>query len=334
MEHPFPFVELTGTEYETGVQTGRLFRAELCKGAEKSALLLKDPEVCKDFETVKKLLEAEYADELLHVYGRADGAGADRNAYLLFLCYELGEDRGPERCSDIIVSEPGRVLMGHNEDGPYSLENSALIKCISGDGWYFDYASPDALAGGSFGFTSAGLVYTMNYMYLETLRRDRTPVWFFLRRLVACKSIEEIRKHLETIDIASGFHWNLSIGGKAYEVEAKYDHAEISEVDGIFVHTNHYLTPSMDEGYSDPESNTLFRYAKIKELIRKKGNILRSAEDVESILSYQSTTYYNSIFETPDMGKGITACTMIFDSAKGCIKYRNHMIGESYTFSL
>lgn len=334
MEHTFPFVELSGTAYETGVQTGKLFRSELCKGAKASAALLKNAEVRKDFKTVKRILETEYPDELLHAYGRADGAGADRDAYLLFLCYELAEDRGPERCSDIIVCDAGRILMGHNEDGPYTTNNSALVKYITGGGWHYDYASPDALAGGSFGFTSAGLVYTMNYMYLETLRRDRTPVWFFLRRLVACKSIEEIKGYLEKIDIASGFHWNLCIGGKAYEIEAKYDHAEITEVDGIFVHTNHYLNPSMDEGYSDPESNTLFRYAKIRELIRKKGNILRSAEDVESILSYQSTTYYNSIFETPEMGKGITACTVIFDSANHSLNYRNHMIGKCYTFSL
>lgn len=334
MEHIYPFVEFSGTEYEIGVQIGKLFRKELCKGAEASASLLQDAEIQKDFDTVKQLLATEYPDELLHAYGRADGAGADRDAYLLFLCYELGEDRGPERCSDIIVSDAGHILMGHNEDGPYSAENSALVKCISGDDWYFDYASPDALAGGSFGFTSAGLIYTMNYMYLENLRRDRTPVWFFLRRLVACKSIEEIRKALETIDIASGFHWNLYIGGSAYEIEAKYDRAEISQVDGIFVHTNHYLNPSLDEGYSDPESNTLFRYAKINELIRKKGNILRSTEDVKSILSYQSTTYYNSIFETPEMGKGITACTMLFDSATGSIRYTNHMLERAYTFSL
>lgn len=334
MKNTFPFVEVIGTEYYTGVQIGKLFRDELRKGAEKASPHLRETEIRKDFETVRHRLETEYPGYLQHAYGRADGAGVERDSYLLFLCYELWEDRNVEACSDIIVSDAGRILMGHNEDGPYSAENSALVKCISDDDWYFDYASPDALAGGSFGFTSAGLIYTMNYMYLENLRRDRTPVWFFLRRLVACKSIEEIRKALETIDIASGFHWNLYIGGSAYEIEAKYDRAEISQVDGIFVHTNHYLNPSLDEGYSDPESNTLFRYAKINELIRKKGNFLRTAEDVESILNYQSTTYYNSIFETPEMGKGITAATVLFDSAAGTLKYRNNMLGRSYTFSL
>ena len=334
MEKTFPFVEVTGTEYETGVQIGKLFHDELRKGAEEVSSHLRNEGVRKDFETVRRRLESEYPDYLQHAYGRADGAGVDRDSYLLFLCYEIWEDRGKEACSDIIVADSGRVILGHNEDGPYSPENSALVKYISGDDWYFDYASPDALAGGSFGFTSAGLIFTMNYMYLEHLKRDRIPVWFCLRSLVECKNIGEIREKLSRMDIASGFHWNLFLKGKAYEIEAKYDRAEINEVNGIFVHTNHYLNPSLEEGYSDPESNTLFRYAKINELIRKKGNILRTAEDVESILNYQSTTYYNSIFETPEMGKGITAATVLFDSAAGTLKYRNNMLGRSYTFSL
>lgn len=332
MEQNFPYIEISGTEYESGVQIGRLFGAILCEETKAAEHFLKDPAVRKDFETVRTRLESEYPEALLHAYGRADGAGADREAYLLYLCYELWEGRETERCSDIIAAQGGRVLMGHNEDGAYSVGNSALLKCASESGWYFDFATPDALAGGSFGFTSRGLLFTMNYMYVEKMRSDRIPVWFFLRSLVDCGSIEEIKDKLSRMDIASGFHWNLFIGGKAYEIEAKYDRAELSEVQGIFVHTNHYVNPSLDEGYSDPEANTLFRYAKIKELIQKKDHILRTAEDVEEVLKYRSTTYYNSIFETPEMGRGITACTLLYDSAQDCIQYTNHMLGRSHTF--
>ncbi len=334
MEHTFPFVELTGTEYETGVQIGKLFGSALCEETREAERYLKQPGTRKDFETVRRRLETDYPEYLQHAYGRADGAGAGREAYLLFLCYELWEGRDGERCSDIIVSGDGRVVMGHNEDGGYSAGNSALLKCAGPEGWHFDFATPDALAGGSFGFTSKGLIFTMNYMYLEQFRRDRTPVWFFLRSLVDCGSIGEIQDRLSRMDIASGFHWNLFIDGKAYEVEAKYDRAELREVEGIFVHTNHYLNPSMDEGYSDPESNSLFRYAKIQELIRKKDHILRTAQDVEEVLKYQSTTYYNSIFETPEMGRGITACTVLYDSAEDSLRYTNHMLGRSHTFRL
>ena len=302
MEQNFPYIEISGTEYESGVQIGRLFGSILCEETKAVEHFLKDPAVRKDLETVRTRLESEYPDALLHAYGRADGAGADREAYLLYLCYELWEGRETERCSDIIAAQGGRVLMGHNEDGGYSVGNSALLKCVTGNGWYFDFATPDALAGGSFGFTSRGLLFTMNYMYVETMRSDRIPVWFFLRSLVDCGSIEEIKDKLSRMDIASGFHWNLFIGGKAYEIEAKYDRAELSEVQGIFIHTNHYVNPSLDEGYSDPEANTLFRYAKIKELIRKD-HILRTA-DVESA-QIPEHHVYNSIFETPEMGRGI-----------------------------
>ncbi|NCB42786.1 MAG: hypothetical protein EOM59_09220 [Clostridia bacterium] len=334
MEKKFPFVEISGSDYESGLSIGTLFREALCKGAKKVEAYMVKPEVKRDFEEVKRKLQAKYPDYLAHAYGRADGAGADRDAYLLFLCYELWEGIGKDRCSDIIVANGGQVVMGHNEDGYYSLENSAMIKILTKDGWFFDFSTPDALPGCSFGFTSSGLVYSMNYMCIENLRRDKMPVWFLLRSLVECSTIQEIREKLSDIDIASGFHWNLYIGGKAYEIEAKYDHAEINEVNGIFVHTNHYINESMDEGYTDLETNSLFRYAKIKELIQKKGDTEWTTEDIEQILTYKSTTYYNSIFETPEMGKGITACTVLFDNAARTLKYTNNMLGKTHTFKL
>ena len=47
--------------------------------------------------------------------------------------------------------------MGHNEDGPYTKRNSAFIKYNLDHMYFFDYATPDALAGASFGFNSFGL---------------------------------------------------------------------------------------------------------------------------------------------------------------------------------
>lgn len=330
----FPYINIEGNEYELGAQIGKIFQEDIQENIEFVKEKMDNPYIKKDFDIVKSKIENQYPEQLQHVFGRADGAGVNRDLYLLFLCYELWEDRDPEHCSDIMIRQGDHIVMGHNEDGPYTKRNSAFIKYNIDGMYFFDYSTPDALAGASFGFNSYGLVYSMNYMYIENMRRTEIPVWFLARKIITCKSITEIKKKLERFEIASGFHFNLFIDGKAYSIEGKFNRAEIVEVDGVFVHTNHYVNASFDEGYAPPEANTLFRYAKIKALFAKKGIKKYTTDDIEEILSYRAESYYNSILSEEDMKRNITACTVLFDSAAKTIKLINRVENKQHIFSL
>lgn len=333
MNH-FPYLSIEGTEYELGVQIGKIFLEDM----KEDVLLVKekmlDSHIKSDFDIVKSNLEADFPEQLQHVFGRADGAGVDRDLYLLFLCYELWEDRASEHCSDIIIRQGNHIIMGHNEDGAYTKRNSALLKYIVKDGFFYDYASADALQGASFGWNSYGLIYSLNYMCTENMRRTKTPVWFLVRQIMACKSFEDIKEILSNFDIASGFHFNIFIDGKAYSIEGKFDKAEIIEIDGVFAHTNHYIGEAFDEGYAPAETNTLFRLAKIKSLLRSKGNREFTIDDIETVLSYRGESYYNSILSEEDMKRNITACTVLFDSNTNTIKLINRVEKQQQTFSL
>lgn len=330
----FPYLNIEGTEYELGVQIGKLFSEDIQDNVVLAKKQMLNPYIKADFDLVKLKIETEFPDQLQHVYGRADGAGVDRDTYLLFLCYELWEDRDRERCSDIIIRQGDHIVMGHNEDGPYTKRNSAFIKYNINGMYFFDYATPDALAGASFGFNNYGLVYSMNYMYIENMQRTEIPVWFLTRQIIKCKNIEEIKEKLSVFNIASGFHFNLFVGGKAYSIEGRFDHAEIVEINGVFAHTNHYVNESFDEGYAPAEANTLFRLAKIKALLKRKGNKKFTIDDIEEVLSYRAENFYNSILSEEDMKRNITACTVLFDSNTNTIKLINRLENRQHIFSL
>ena len=330
----FPYIDIQGTEYELGVQIGEIFSEDIRENIELTKQQMLDPYIESDFKSVKSKIENQFPQQLEHVYGRADGAGVNRDLYLLFLSYELWEDREKEHCSDIIIRQGDQILMGHNEDGPYTKRNSAFIKYNTGNGYFFDYATPDALAGASFGFNNHGLVYSMNYIYIENMRRAAMPVWFAIRQIVECKSIEEIREKLSTLDIASGFHLNLFIKGRAYSIEGRFDRAEITEINGIFAHTNHFLNESFDTGYAPPDSNTLFRLAKIKSLLKSKGEKHFTIDDVGEVLSYRADSYYNSILSEEDMKRNITACTVLFDSSTNKVMLNNRLEKRQHVFLL
>lgn len=115
----------------------------------------------------------------------------DRETYLLYVAYEIYEDR--DYCTDVVIKvSEEESLLGHNEDGPYTLENAGLIKYIYKEGFFYDFTSTDALAGGSYSFNQDGLIFTMNYMHMNDRDRTEVPSWFVLRELVEAKDIEDL----------------------------------------------------------------------------------------------------------------------------------------------
>ncbi len=330
----FPFIEISGNEYELGMNFGKIFKADITENVKQAEQEMQDPSIQADFKIVKKKLETDFSQQLEHIYGRADGAGVDRDLYLLFLCYELWEDRNIDRCSDIIVKQDNQIIMGHNEDGPYTQQNSAFIKYNVDNGYYFDYSTPDALPGASFGFNSHGLVYSMNYMYIENMKRTSIPVWFVMRPIVECKNFQEIKEKLSNFETASGFHLNIFSEGKAYSIEGLFDKVEIKEIEDIFIHTNHYINETFDTGYTPPDSNTLFRLTKIRELLRRKKDKKLTVSDIEEILSYRGESYYNSILSEADMERNMTACTIIFNSEDKTYNLINRLEKKQHVFHL
>src|SRR5574344_683484 len=224
-------------EKEANKKLGNIFAKSIQKEIAKIDLLP------NSFYVAKEKLLKTYPKYYQEIIDRAEGANVDADKYLFLISHELKE-KYFDRCSDIIVKKDNKhILLGHNEDGTYDINNSALVKYKTNNGWYIEYATYDALAGTTFIYNNYHLLYTVNYVYVENSKIDEISSWFLLRSIVNCKNINQILLKLSQVKCASGFNINVVDlkSGKAFSIELMYNRIFYKEIHTVFIHTNHYL---------------------------------------------------------------------------------------------
>ncbi|MCL2280521.1 C45 family peptidase [Candidatus Saccharibacteria bacterium] len=224
-------------ENEAGVNIGRIFSDAIRKRVAGSG------NFTKNFYVMKQKLINTYPKYFQEVCDRARGAGVDEDKYLLFVSYELCGINS-EKCTDVIVKNSrGEILYGHNEDGSYTLDNSAMVKHSTDKGWYIEYSCIDSLAGTTYLWNSSGIIFSGNYIYTEHKKLENISTWFILRDLVECGSINEIIDKIKSVESASGFNLNVvdTKNNRSYSIEFYLDKVSVVEITGKFEHTNHFI---------------------------------------------------------------------------------------------
>ena len=308
--------QVEGDLYSRSYKLGKIYKDTIQESCKTTNKLLEDSLTRETLDIVRRKLEKIYPQYLEEAYGKADGAEVDRNAYLLFICYEIYTER--ESCTDIIVKlDNDTIIGGHNEDGDYSLKNTGLIKYITDYGFLCEYFCTDTLPGSTFCWNSHGLIFTCNYVYVYHKNKYGIPTWFILRDLVDCKSIEEVEKHLNIDDAASGCNVNIidTNTKKAYSIEWRLNNSSIIEVTDKFAHSNHFTRKEVGFAIANSGSNSKFRLEKSNELLNNKRT--QNEYDILNILQYHTSNEALSIRDTvvEDDGR-ITSATFIYNSNK------------------
>ncbi len=321
MKERLNIMVVSGTLYERGVQMGKAFRTTIQEEMEAVKELWKDPDIQDRFLIVKQKLEDHYADILEEVYGRADGAEVKREDYLLYLCPEIYTYH--ESCTDIIVKNGKKeIIGGHNEDGDYSLGNTALVKYQTEYGYLCDFFTTKTLAGGNFCWNSHGMIFTGNSIYVKNMNHIGIPTWFILRRVVDARSIEEVLALFDHKDAASGFNLNVTDTNakRSVSIEFRLDIRSVIEINDKFAHSNHFIThvglPLAKRG-----SNSKFRLEKSLEFLNKYSLSYRRVDekDILNILQYRGKTPKTSILDTKY--PQITAATFLYNSKRQLVIY-------------
>jgi isopenicillin-N N-acyltransferase-like protein len=224
-----------------------------------------------------------YVDELR---GRAEGAGvALRDLFPLNCIEEVWSWVGPEKlheleelakgsgpgghCTTFALRRDKRVLLGHNEDwSAVDLGTTMpLHEVTAADGTRFlSLQLVGVIPWG--GLNSHGLTITANTLP-TTDARAGVPNAFVLRRLLECRSLEEVWDHVRLSERAlGGYVLAGDARGRVWAMETSARQACRREVDTWTAETNNFTEESLQELGTRPVSeDSLGRLARAKELI-------------------------------------------------------------------
>lgn len=265
---PFPFVAVSGTPYERGVQYGKAVPARVKRsielyggtleelgfeGAEKSHLI-------GEFAGHIAAFGAHYLEEMR---GIAEGAGVSLDDIVLINARtEIvsqarrlknkpeAEDDTVDGCTGAIIlperSSTGRVIHGQNWDWRAECADTAIVLRVSrNDGPDFiTFVEAGGLA--RCGMNDAGIAITANYLESERdYRQTGVPLVLIRRKVLEQRHFAmAVRAVAATPKTCSNNMMLSTAEGFAIDFECAPDEAfPIYPQDGMLVHANHWVSP-------------------------------------------------------------------------------------------
>ena len=157
------------------------------------------------------------------------------------------EDRaenGLGGCTDCLVLTAEAAVIGHNEDGPSAaLGNMVAVRAQIGSYPAFvAICYPGFLPGNAFGFNASGVLHTADAVSPREVRVGLGR-HFLARSLLDAQSLSDAIKRVTIPGRGAGFVYNVGWlpERRLVNVEVSPDRHYALEVQGYYVHTNHYL---------------------------------------------------------------------------------------------
>ncbi len=336
------YFEAKGTDYELGFQVGAFFKAELEKMAGRAETLLRENEkTAKYVSMAKEKLSAEYPAILDEVYGRADGAGVDRDVMLLLLSPDIMELEGG--CTTVILKKPdGNFLFSHNEDDKgYSVENTAIIKYTRPDGsWFAGYTYAGKLLGSTTGFNSFGLVMSSNSIYPQSTNTGFLSRYLMQRDLMNAKDAGDMLARLARMKVVRPFSMNVidTKSGFAFNAEKDLEKIYVTPIGERYARANHFKTgpyAPLPHGFL---GNSIFRDWKASQGLFRLDAESAGLKDLQAILDYEGPDYHETIrystYKYDPATTNVTVCNFSFDQAAGTVNYRDYLGRSERTWKL
>ena len=337
-----PQFHVQGSYYEVGLATGRRFAAEIGRTMGQFGPLRKDllpflrtAEGQAQYRQFLELHQARYPGYVEEVAGTAEGAG--RPFEEMFLGNLWGEyqpkAQGQARgCTDVGLLAPETAMLAHNEDGlPYFAEGLYLVHGqVSGRPAFTVLSYPGSLFGVAFGFNEAGICFSIDTLFPKQVGVGLGRC-FAARSLLEAESLDDAVRRVTLPGRSSGFGYNL-----ASTRERRLVHVEVApscyavhEVEGTYLHTNHYLELGrVEQSVGESSAGRMAGGQAILEAEppRDAAALLRVLGDEtgKPYPVYRTAT-------TPDTSS--TFCTALFDlDARTMRVYTAHPVREAHSF--
>lgn len=242
----FREIEIAGNAYDRGVMHGEQLRGEISDSLDfyRDIFMLPAQSVLEQaayFQNIIGDFDADYAEE---ISGIAAGSGQDvlwivaLNARTEILA--LKQIASVNECTSMCFQD--QSILGQTWDWGKPLEAICAVMRISRpDGHVIRMLTEPGIIG-KIGMNNAGLGVCLNILTLGS-RLDGVPVHVMLRAILDCQSAEQAAAVINRA--ATGKSSNIIVADrsgncfdKEFAGEETYDPAPVN---GVIVHTNHYL---------------------------------------------------------------------------------------------
>jgi hypothetical protein len=280
------------------------------------------------FQSFLELHRTHFADYIAELEGIAQGA--ERPFEEVFLVNLRGEYGGlmaldhsagstaesaSRSCTDCLVLTPDAAMIGHNEDGAPAALGKMLVLHIRIGGYpaFSALCYPGFLPGNAFGFNEAGLLHTADAVSPRQVRVGLGR-HFIARSLLDARSLGDAIRRVTVAGRAAGFTYNI---GSLFErslvsVEVSPDRHHVHEVQGCYVHTNHYLHLTDVDQAIGPSSRA--RLARARALCQSTPPT--DTTHILSMLGDEADSDYPIYRIAAPTDGSATLCTAVFDLGK------------------
>jgi predicted choloylglycine hydrolase len=326
----YPIVEVEGSHREIGRQIASVMRERIASHLEFSPQYRDSVEYLdgEGRETVEKMQEhaqASFPHLIEEVEGMAEALDIPFERLFAFQCRaEIRMLKDPPGCSTIALRDGDDMILVHNEDGnDLNVGRMFLVKVTPPSGVTFlSFVYPGLLPGNGPSVNDAGLVQTTNYIQPRRVA-DGIPRYFIGRAILEAKSLDEAVSLATMTPRAFSYHHNLVHLPErrilSVEVAAYPEHKHsVEEVDGLYVHTNHFLHPGMTgkektgpQPYDVPYESSTTRMAVLSRAIEKKGPPA-NVEEIMKLLTLHKGQPYSPCRHPEGDVHGATLGTAVF----------------------
>ncbi len=322
----FPVLEVSGSHYEIGKAVGETFQFQITEAFNRSTEIYSYLEAFIAQDTMKYYhsfldnVQNTYPHFIEELRGMADGSGLPLKKFMIYSIFSeyaaLLQNPAVKNftgCSSVSYSKNGQLYLAHNEDGHASFNDIMFIVKAhpTGKPSFISFCYPGMVMGVAPSMNDQGIFYSGNYITGKEIHVGGIPNSFVQRSLMEAANMDEAISRATISYRAYCYHVNIASVNdqKIVSIEAAPSKFYLQQVDGWFVHTNHFFQPGMDTlCYNDP--NSISRYQVLTSLI--------DAESVKSttIDGNRLTDFLSSHENSPDspcahgVSNGITGQTL------------------------
>ncbi|MEA1878781.1 MAG: C45 family peptidase [Bacteroidota bacterium] len=363
---PFPYLEVNETSnYDIGYKIGEHFKMQFNEvyarneankvnnpdspfnGMDLLSILMYFVEGDPDtfYNPFLSAAEERYNNYVEEVRGLAEGSGIPFKKMFVNLCvFEILGKLGSEGqvlnnemcatkgCSSVTFSKDSKLFLAHNED--LSTANADLMYVVKviqpGKPAFMGLNYPGMILGVPPSTNEAGMMFTGNQVDIP-VSSDGVPWVFLCRAMQEAQTIDEVKSILQFPGIGYSAHFNIGSlsENRIISAEVMPGKHEFYEVDNFYVHTNHFVLPTMKDDSIIGE-NTTTRYNLLKE---KSGAFTSKPDEVtgDLITSWMSSHDGHPHSVCVHSAEGLTLAHSLFDFQKKTWKlYRGNPCNNAY----